>query len=273
MTEYKILVLDIDGTLTKKDKTISEHTRKTLILAQEKGIKIVLASGRPVYGIAPLADELQMDKYHGYILAYNGGAIIDWSDKKQIYSNMLPDDVIPYLYKCAKDNNFEILSYSGKDIVTEDTSNKYVAYEAMLNKMPCRQVDNFLDEIKYEIPKCLIVGDPEPLHELEKKMALELDGKINVFRSEPFFMELVPLGIDKAKCLEKLNTMIGVRRKEMIACGDGFNDMSMVEYAGLGVAMSNAQDKVKAVADYITLSNEEDGVAHVVEKFILNNEA
>ena len=267
MAIYKLLVLDIDGTLTKKDKTISAYTKETLINAQKKGLRIVLASGRPVYGIAPLADELQMDKYNGYVLAYNGGSIINWTTKEELYANTLPDDVIPYLYKCATDNNFPILSYCGRDIITEYPEDKYVVYEAALNKMPIRKVDNFLKEVTYKLPKCLIVGDPEPLHKLELKMAEHLKGKMNVFRSEAFFMELVPLGIDKAECLATLLDIIGVKREEMVACGDGFNDLSMIKYAGLGVAMSNAQDAVKEAVDYITLSNEEDGVAAVVNKF------
>lgn len=270
MTNYKILVLDIDGTLTKNDKTISQRTLDTLIRAQEAGLKLVLASGRPTYGIVPLADQLQMDKHGGFILSYNGGEIRNWETKELLYENVLPDDVKPYLYQCAKDNGFVILSYCNEDIVTEDPDDKYVAYEAFLNKMPCRKVPNFLDEVTYKLPKCLIVGDPEPLHELELKMAEHLKGKMNVFRSEAFFMELVPNGIDKAKCLAVLLNKIGLKREEMIACGDGFNDQSMIEYAGLGVAMANAKDPVKEAADYITLSNEEDGVAAVVDKFFFD---
>lgn len=270
MGKYRLLVLDLDGTLTKKDKTISEHTRDTLIRAQQQGLKLVLASGRPTYGIAPLADELRMAEFGGYILSYNGGEIIDWSSKELLYSNVLPDDVIPYLYECSqRREDFVILSYCGDDIITEAPEYPYVMHEAFLNKMPIRQVPNFLEEVKYPLPKCLIVGDPEPLHELELEMAEHLKGKMGVFRSEPFFLELVPLGIDKAKCLAILLDKINMTKDEMIACGDGFNDLSMIQYAGLGVAMENAQQVVKDNADYITLSNEEDGVAAVVEKFVL----
>ena len=98
-----------------------------------------------------------------------------------------------------------------------------------------------------------------------------LNGKMNVFRSEPFFLELVPMGIDKAKCLAILLEKIGMTKDEMIACGDGFNDLTMIQYAGLGVAMANARDVVKEAADFVTLSNEEDGVAFAVEKFYLND--
>lgn len=92
---------------------------------------------------------------------------------------------------------------------------------------------------------------------------------MGVFRSEPYFLELVPKGIDKARSLSVLLEKLGMTKDEMIAVGDGFNDLSMIQYAGLGVAMANAQKVVKENADFITLSNEEDGVAHVVEKFIL----
>ena len=103
-------------------------------------------------------------------------------------------------------------------------------------------------------------------------MKTELSGRMNVFRSEPFFLELVPNGIDKAKSLAVLLDEIGMKKEEMIACGDGFNDLSMIRFAGLGVAMDNAQNITKDEADYITLSNEEDGVAAVVEKFIFQAE-
>ena len=92
---------------------------------------------------------------------------------------------------------------------------------------------------------------------------------MGVFRSEPYFLELVPKGIDKAQSLAVLLKEIGMTKEEMITVGDGFNDLSMIQYAGLGVAMANAQEIVRQNADYITLSNEEDGVAAVVEKFIL----
>ena len=90
-----------------------------------------------------------------------------------------------------------------------------------------------------------------------------------VYRSEPYFLELVPKGIDKAQSLAVLLEKVGIRREEVIACGDGFNDLSMIRYAGLGVAMENAQSVVREAADFITLSNDQDGVAHVVEQFML----
>ena len=96
--KYKILVLDLDGTLTNNKKEITEHTLRTLIDAQERGVKIVLASGRPTYGIAPIAEKLELKKYGGYILSYNGGEITNWQTGELMYANVLDADLLPYLY-------------------------------------------------------------------------------------------------------------------------------------------------------------------------------
>ena len=270
--QYKLLVLDLDGTLTNRKKEITPRTRDTLLRAQEQGLKIVLASGRPTYGIVPLAEELQMGKYEGFILSYNGGQIIDWKTRKTMYENVLDPEVYPYLHECARRNGFVILSYKGEYIISEDAGDPYVQHEAFLNKMPSVTVPDFLEVINFPVPKCLIVGDPEPLAVLEGQMRRDLEGKMNVFRSEPFFLELVPNGIDKARSLAVLLEELGMEREEMIAVGDGFNDLPMIRFAGLGVAMANAQEVVRQAADHITLSNEEDGVAAVVDRFFFGEE-
>lgn len=269
MASYKLLVLDLDGTLTNSQKEITPYTKETLIRAQQNGTKIVLASGRPTYGIMPLAKELQLDRFEGYILAYNGGQIIDCKTMETQFEQVLDPDVYPYFQKCARDQGFVLLSYKDEYIVSEDAENKYVRHEAFLNKMPSVTVDDFLTVFDFPVPKCLIVGDASRLEQLEIKMKTELAGRINVFRSEPFFLELVPPGIDKAKSLAILLERLGLTREEMMACGDGYNDLSMIEFAGFGVAMANAQEVVRKSAQYITRSNDEDGVAYAVEQFLL----
>lgn len=267
--KYRFLVLDLDGTLTNNKKEITEHTRRVLIEAQERGVKIVLASGRPTYGIAPIAEKLELKKYGGYILSYNGGEITNWQTGELMYENVLDADVLPYLYQCAKENNFAIVTYQGKYVLTEYPDDEYVLKEAILNVMETKKVDNFLEAIDFPVAKCLIVGEGTRLAVLEKQMYEVLKDRMGVYRSEPYFLELVPKGIDKAQSLAVLLEKIGGTKEEMIAVGDGFNDLSMIQYAGLGVAMANAQEPVRQAADYITLSNEEDGVAAVVEKFMM----
>lgn len=267
--KYRFLVLDLDGTLTNNKKEITEHTRRVLIEAQERGGKIVLASGRPTYGIAPIAEKLELKKYGGYILSYNGGEITNWQTGELMYENVLDADVLPYLYQCAKEHNFAIVTYQGKYVLTEYPDDEYVLKEAILNVMETKKVDNFLEAIDFPVAKCLIVGEGTRLAVLEKQMYEVLKDRMGVYRSEPYFLELVPKGIDKAQSLAVLLEKIGGTKEEMIAVGDGFNDLSMIQYAGLGVAMANAQEPVRQAADYITLSNEEDGVAAVVEKFMM----
>ena len=266
---YRIIVLDLDGTLTNSRKEITPRTREALIRAQQQGIKVVLASGRPTYGIAPIANQLELDVYGGYILAYNGGEIIDWKTRDVLHAQVLAPEVIPYMYRCAHENGFAIVTYRDNYVITETPDDEYVQKEAILNVMQTLRVDNFLEYIDFPIPKCLIVGEAERLHQLEKVMYEQLKETNEVYRSEPYFLELVPKGIDKAQSLEVLLKKIGISREEVIACGDGFNDLSMIHYAGLGVAMQNAQPIVREAADFITFSNDEDGVAHVVERFML----
>ena len=266
--KYKILVLDLDGTLTNQKKEITPHTHDILIKAQQMGVRIVLASGRPTYGIAPLAEQLELKKYGGYILSYNGCEIINWQTGELLYSKTLDSSVIPYLYKCASDHHFTIATYHDKYVFTENTDDIYVQKAAKLNIMTLKKVNKFTEAVHFPVPKCLIMGDAHRLASFEKMMHKKLQEQVGVFRSEPYFLELVPNGIDKAHSLAILLKETGVSREETIAIGDGFNDLSMIKFAGLGVAMNNAQEIIKKHANHITLSNEEDGVAAVVEQFI-----
>ena len=270
--KYKMIVLDLDGTLTNNKKEITPRTKQALMQAQDAGVHVVLASGRPTYGIVPLAEELKLKDNSGYILAFNGGKIIDCANNEVLFEQKLDEQLVPILFQEAKKTGMEILTYQGEGIAATNKDDEYVQHEAFINKMPVMQYDDFLNQLVYPINKCLIVGDPTPLHELELRLAKELEGKMDVYRSADFFLECVPLGIDKARALDRLISSLGISREEVIACGDGYNDLSMIRFAGLGVAMANAAEDIQSEADFVTLSNEEDGVAHVIEHFILSPE-
>lgn len=266
---YKVLALDVDGTLARNDRTISELTLQTLLKAQQQGIRIVIASGRPAFGIKPIADLLHLDEYGGFILSYNGGEIWDWKEGKRIYSKPLPDKAIPVIYCNCRENGLDVMTYCGENIVTESADNKYIRLSSLRNKMQIRKVASFPDDIDRPVFKCMIVGEPDTLSQIEPLLNEKLTGVAVAFRSEPFYLEVVPEGIDKATCLQYLLHHLNVDRNALIACGDGYNDISMIKYAGLGVAMGNANEQVKQSADYITLSNEADGVACLIRKVIL----
>ena len=270
--KYKMIVLDLDGTLTNNKKEITPRTKQALMQAQAAGVHVVLASGRPTYGIVPLAEELKLKDNGGYILAFNGGKIIDCTNNEVLFEQKLDEQLVPILFQEAQKAKMEILTYQGEGIAATNKDDEYVQHEAFINKMPVMQYDDFLNQLVYPINKCLIVGDPTPLHELEIRLAKELEGKMDVYRSADFFLECVPLGIDKACSLDRLISSLDISREEVIACGDGYNDLSMIRFAGLGVAMANAAKDIQSEADFVTLSNEEDGVAHVIERFILSPE-
>lgn len=267
--KYKLLVLDIDGTLTDCRNMLTPFTLSTLTKVQQKGVKVVLASGRPTYGIMPLAKQLGLDKFGGFVLSFNGGKIINASTLETIYESTLERELLPELYSLSKQAGVVLLSYQDEFIITEDPDDKYAQHEMYLTKMKAKKVDDFCAAINFAPDKCLAVGDAEKLIPLEATILEKFGDRMNAYRSQDFFLELVPKGIDKAQSLARLLEHTGIEREEMIAVGDGFNDLSMIKYAGLGVAMENAQQAVKDAADYITLSNDEDGVAAMAHKFIL----
>ncbi|MDD6991853.1 MAG: Cof-type HAD-IIB family hydrolase [Oscillospiraceae bacterium] len=267
--KYKIIFLDIDGTLTDSRKLITEKTRKALMSAAEQGLIIAIASGRPEPGLAYAAGELELSNIGGYILPFNGGLIKDALTGEVISSNTISREALETAYKTAKEFGIGIITYKDGDIIAADKKDEYIELESRINGMPVNVTDRFLEEIDFAPVKCLLTGEPAAAEKAEKRLAELLSGKANVFRSESFFVEVVPNGIDKAESIKTLIGRLGISREEVIACGDGFNDVSMISYAGLGVCMSNGCDAAKAAADYIAPSNDEDGIAEVIEKFVL----
>lgn len=264
---FRAIALDLDGTLTNHDKVVTPRTRQALLKAQEQGAIIILASGRPTYGIVPVAECLELEKRGGYILSYNGGNIVNAKTGEKLFSQFLPDAVIPILYKYAREHRYALLGYAGNEIITEMPDDPYVKEESRINKMNIRKVDNLLDALEPHPTKLLMTGDPTDMIKAEEELVEILGEKMDIFRSAPFFLELVPKGIDKAQSLLRLLSKINLTPADLMAFGDGYNDLSMLKLAGVGVAMANAAPEVRANADYVTLSNEEDGVAEALLHF------
>ena len=264
---YRAIALDLDGTLTNHEKVVTPKTREALLQASAKGAVIILASGRPTYGIEPVAKCLELNKQGGYILSYNGGNIVNAKTGEKLFSQFLPDEVIPELYAYAKEHGHALLGYAGNEIITEMPDDQYVKEESRINKMNIRKVDNLFESLEPHPTKLLMTGDPTLMLKAEEELVEKLRDRMDIFRSAPFFLELVPKGIDKAKSLTRLLTKINLTPADLIAFGDGYNDLSMLKLAGMGVAMENAAPEVRAEADYVTLSNEEDGVAAALIHF------
>ena len=271
--KYKMIALDLDGTLTNSQKTVSERNKEALKKAADMGVHIVLASGRPLVGIRPVAEMVGLSETGGYMLAYNGAHIVDAATGETIMETMIPEEYYQDIVKYG--SMFEdvtIVTYNNTGAVTLDDTNPYAVLEAKINRVPLQKVTDLSGALDGPVCKFLCVGGHDHLRDIERLIKEKYGDKLNVFFSETYFLEIVPPGIEKAASLRKLLEKFGIDRTELIACGDGMNDITMIDYAGLGVAMENAQDALRSRADYITDTNDNDGVAEVIEKFILKDE-
>jgi len=266
--DYRIIALDIDGTLTNSAKEISAPTLHALLDIQEKGYKVVLASGRPTAGMKQLAKKLHLDSFGSYILSYNGGEITECRTNRIIYRKTLPRAIVPEIFAFAKAHDIGLLTYTNDCIITGTRMDRFMEDESRINGLPIRYVPDFAEYVNFDINKCLLTGEPDHLALMEIQLKELYGASFNIYRSEPYFLEFMPQNIDKAYGLNILLTDIGLTREQLITCGDGYNDITMIEFAGLGVAMANAQDKVKSVANYITGSNDNNGIVHVIDTFI-----
>ena len=260
-----VLALDLDGTLTDSKKRISERTKESIDKFIAAGGTVALASGRPTFGVMPVAKILELDKKGGYILSYNGGCFLDCKNNKQLFMKELTHEYLPILEKQAKDFGINLMTYNGDKAYALDIDEQYYMIEININHFIRVKADPLTPKITFPIIKCLMTADGDYLAKVEKEMKKYWEGKLNIVRSEPYFLEVTEVGIDKASTITNMVKKLGKSVDNLICCGDGFNDLSMIRAAGIGVAMANAQERVRAAADYITKSNDEDGIVDVVE--------
>lgn len=265
----KILVLDLDGTLTNSKKEITPKTLDALERLQQAGHIIVLASGRPIAGIRPVAETLGLEKKGGYILAFNGAKIVDWRTKETLFQQTLDHQYLKELYEAAVRHNLTILTYDDENVIAGTTVNKYAELESRINHMEIELTEDFVNSIDFPMNKCLMTGEPEETKACEEELLASLGDVLSIFKSEDFFLEIMAQNIDKAASLDRLVQYLGRSREDVVCCGDGYNDISMIRYAGVGVAMQNAKDEVKQAADVITDSNDEDGLVPIIEEYFL----
>ena len=235
--DYKLIAVDVDGTLTNSRKEITPRTRHALLEAQAKGKRVIIASGRQPLGVYPIAQDLMLERYKGYIMSYNGGKIISCETNRTIINRLFPRE--------------------------------YLSDECEVCKTEMVTCDDFLGAVKFDFNKILLAGEPLELDHYQEVLRKRYDGLLDIYKSAPYFLEIMPLGISKGSMLPLLLEQLGIDREELIAFGDNYNDMTMIGYAGMGVAMGNGEAEVKKIANYVCESNDEDGIAKTLEKFVL----
>lgn len=269
---YKMIILDLDDTLLRNDGTISARTKAALKRIQADGMKVVLASGRPTFAIRSIADELELKKYGGYIISFNGARIESCEAEKEIYSANIKKENVHELYNLSKEYGAFIQTYSNIHIIASE-ANEYTDIEKQITGMDIIIPEDFKAYVCEDVVKVIVLQEPSRLKEIEARWKPIIGDRMYMTISKPFFLEFMNSNVDKGKSILRLAGQLGIYAEEIIAIGDSYNDISMIKMAGLGVAMQNAAASVKEIADYITDDNEHDGVAKVIDKFINDERA
>ncbi|MDI5898508.1 Cof-type HAD-IIB family hydrolase [Flavobacterium yafengii] len=264
--KYKMLVLDMDDTLLTDDHKISNENREMLFKAQELGVYVILASGRPTPAMTSYAKELQLD--NSYMISYNGAVITDLKEDKVIFEQTLTQEQIHELYDYSLKSNTHIITYVNGKIVSE-TDSEFIEIEKNITGLEHNKVVSFKEEVQSSAVKCILLEDPIYLKEVEKDLKAAMP-HLSVSMSKPFFLEVAQNGIDKAASIKFLAEKLNILQSEIIAVGNAGNDLTMIEYAGLGVWVDNVDPELRDKGDFIVASNNNHGVAEVVRRFILN---
>lgn len=274
----KAIALDIDGTLTNDEKRITPRTKEALLAAARAGITLILASGRPAHGLRALAHELELDRYHGMLVAYNGSQVRDATSGELLFNQAIPVeearavlehlrgfDVIPMLVDADR---LYIEDAYRCTIYHKGAPKNIVKYERDACGLRIHEVYSLLDWCITPQNKILTAGTDTYLSEHHEAMAAPFVDKLSCMFTADFYFEFTAQGIDKARALSVALPERGIDPSELVAFGDGQNDIPMLRLAGVGVAMANATDEVKSAADMVTLSNNEDGIATALEDLL-----
>jgi Cof subfamily protein (haloacid dehalogenase superfamily) len=263
--KYKMLVLDMDDTLLNDDHEISIENKEMLAKAKEKGVLVILASGRPTPAMIEYAKELGLED--SYMISYNGAVITNLKENEIIFEQMLTQAQIHELYDYSVQYKTHIITYLNGKVVSE-TESEYIAVELNITGLQHYKVPDFKAAVQSSAVKCILLEEPTYLKEVEQHLKVALP-HLSVCMSKPFFLEVAQNGIDKGASVKFLADKLNILQEEVIAVGNAGNDLSMIEYAGLGVWVDNVEPHLRDKANVIVASNNNHGVAEVVKRFIL----
>jgi len=264
----KLLALDMDDTLLDKELRISPENQRALTAAEELGVQVVLASGRAPEGLNAFVRTLGMDRRPGYLIAYNGSLIVESHTGRVDWEIKLDRPMLTEIWDLADSLRQPIQTYSRQGVLAS-MDNPWSRRDSKITGMDWKLVDRaeFLCEARVKV---LLPNDPAVLDQVEPRFKDLFKGRANMYRSKPYFFEIMHLEADKALALERIATRHGIRREEVMAIGDSWNDEGMLRWAGVGVAMANGAEEIRQLANWVTTrGHDEDGVAEAVDRFIL----
>ena len=265
---YKLVAIDLDDTLLANDLTISPQTIEAMREAERKGVTVTLATGRMFQSAAQYAKDLKLDVP---IITYQGAYIRNALSGEVVFERLVPYDLSIQLLEDLKAKQKHIQIYLNDELYVEQ-DNEYIKDYAKASNVPYIVVDDMIAEMKNSgtLPiKILVIDDPKEIQTIANQYRQDYDQQLHITISKPHFLEITHPEATKGKAIEFLVEQKGITMEQVIAIGDSYNDLDMIELAGLGVAMENARPEVKEAADYITKSNNDHGVWEVFKKFVL----
>lgn len=266
--KYKLIAMDLDGTLNNDQKVITEKTKEALMAAQKAGIRLALASARPSPGLFKERDVLRLQDYQGILMSYNGGRIVDAQTGKVLFETSMDLAETRQVLRRLEELPVTPILDDGVQFYVSDKNGYKVDYECKNNNMVCTEVENLADFLTFAPIKILMSVQPEQLPEIQRTIADMLPETLTVVQTAAFYLEVIPKVINKGQGIRDICKVLGITPAEVISFGDAANDIPMLREAGMGVAMGNASEAVKAAADMVTLSNNEDGIAAALEKLL-----
>lgn len=265
--DYKMIFLDLDNTLLSSDLSISEENLRAIRAASEKGVKIIICTGRGVFSVKHIAAQFGIDWDNCYIICLNGGAIYKGYPPVLIKERLFESRSAGIVYETAKKHGVDIQIYRNDKLIIEKVTERIQMY---IDKLKADyEVVGDISSYDGQISKILLNGDHNELVKIQKELKNQIAGKMNCFFSSDTFLEFTSDGTTKGEAMKYLAEQLGIDINETIAIGDSFNDMSMIKTAGLGVAVRNAVQPLKDAAGYITKNtNDESAVAEVIDRYI-----
>ena len=262
---YKLMAIDMDGTILDPQKKIRKNTVLAIQKAIDLGVYFVISTGRPSQGVEKYSE---ISEIASFIITYNGAVIFSPKEQRVLYEVCLEEKVALEITHFGKKLGATMCLWVKNKLYAFEL-NERVDYYASLSGIKPILINDLKHLVCEGVTKALWFDDADVIKEYQKKLKGNLKGNVTYCTSDPCFLEFFSGEASKGNALRFLEQHLNVERSKMIAIGDGMNDLTMLEYAGLGIAMDNAPDELKSLADDITLSNDEDGVVHVIEKYIL----